>query len=69
MMRLLKAIFLFLSIFLCIFVLAFLRCLFMFSPVRKKTLVAHTVYIFSRIFALILGIKVELCGQKKLLKK
>ncbi len=69
MMRLLKIIFLFLSIFLCIFTLAFLRCLFMLSSARKKALAAYTVHFFTKIFAFILGIKVKIAGEKELLKK
>ena len=69
MMRLLKIIFLFLSIFLCIFSLAFLRCLFMLSSARKKALAAYTVHFFTKIFAFILGIEVKVTGEKELLKK
>ncbi len=69
MIRLLKVIFLFLSIFLCSLVLVLLKCLFMFSPTTRKKIVAYTVHFFGKAFILIMGIKVKISGEKELLRK
>jgi 1-acyl-sn-glycerol-3-phosphate acyltransferase len=64
-----KTIFLFSSIFLCTALLILIRCLFFLSLHKRNRLISFIIYLFGKVFTLILGVRVEIGGEKTLLKK
>lgn len=68
MRKTVKATFLFLNIFLCIFILSFVRVVFLLFPAKRTFLVSYIAHIFNKISAFILGIKVKVSGKSEFLK-
>ncbi|MDD5584468.1 MAG: lysophospholipid acyltransferase family protein [Candidatus Omnitrophica bacterium] len=69
MTRALKVFLLLASIFLFIVVLILVRCLFIFSPRLARMRISSVVHGFGKIFISIMGVKVLITGEKKLLKE
>lgn len=68
MRRTVKGTFLFLNIFLCMFMLSFVRVVFLLFPARRTFLVSYIVHIINKILVSILGIKVKVSGKSEFLK-